>query len=78
MSLILNDAHKSLIRRMRRKEPLTSTRASGQFWIDTYDIVINSTAKELLLADIIAVDDESSDVSNISYELTETGKTIIL
>jgi len=65
----------NLIKRMRGGEPLSSSKTSGQFWIDSYEMVKTSTARGLMAMGIIKEDTDVADNYSTFYKLTEHGLT---
>lgn len=73
---ILTDYQKKLIKRMRASEPLTKSKTSGQFWIDSYEKVKPAAANGLISTGMIVEDTSVNDTYSIFYKLTERGATV--
>lgn len=64
-----------IIKRMRGGESLSASKTSGQFWMDSYDMVKNAAAKGLIATGMIAEDTGTVDNYSTFYKLTERGLT---
>jgi hypothetical protein len=73
---ILTDYQKKLIKRMRSGEPLTKSKTSGQFWIDSYEKVNTAPANGLIATGMIEEDSTIEDAYSIFYKLTERGASV--
>lgn len=74
-NILLTGEQIKIIKRMRGGESLSASKTSGQFWMDSYDMVKNPAAKGLIASGMIAEDTGSVDNYSTFYRLTERGLT---
>jgi len=70
--MTLSDNQIAIIRRMKKGEPLTRSKDSGLFWIDTYDQVKSNVANSLIYLNIIQEDTDKRDNYSVFYKLDPT------
>lgn len=62
-----------ILKRMRGGESLSTSKTSGPFWMDSYDMVKNAPAKGLIATGMIVEDTSIADNYSTFYKLTERG-----